>query len=347
MFVLKKTVDVVIPAYNEVECIGRTIEALFAQLACLSYRFELIVVDDGSTDGTAEVVKTYMSRLPITLVALTRNFGKETALLAGLDHARGDATVLMDADLQHPVEIIERFLAHWEAGYECVYAVKEHRRGESWSKRLLAKAFYSSLNSGSRLRVVPDALDFRLLDRAAVRALCSIRERVRFTKGLYSWLGLRSIEVPLAPPERAAGRSRFDAASLIRLGWDGLTSFSDLPLRVSAMVGGAVASIAVAYALYIAARTLVFGIEIPGWATLTVAVTFLSGLQILFLGVLGQYVRNVFIETKQRPNYLLREVVGLAAQLREAQRAGELPAGHDDELELRHARRRADRTAAA
>jgi glycosyltransferase involved in cell wall biosynthesis len=343
----KKTIDVVIPAYNEEAGIARTIEKLFAQVARLPYRFELIVVDDGSSDRTVAVVREHMVRFPITLVALTRNFGKEAALLAGLDHARGDATILMDADLQHPVELIERFLAEWEAGYECVYAVKEHRRGESWLKRVLTKAFYLGLNGGSKLKIVPNALDFRLLDRVAVRALCAIRERVRFTKGLYAWLGLRSVGIPLAPPERIAGSTRFDRRALLRLGWDGLTSFSDLPLRASAIVGGSVAVAAVVYGLYVVARTLVFGIDVPGWATLTVAVTFLSGLQILFLGVLGQYVRNVFIETKQRPNYLLREVAGLGAHRLYAPATDTAPRADGDPVPPLHDHRQSGRVAAA
>jgi glycosyltransferase involved in cell wall biosynthesis len=301
------------PAYNEASCIGRTIETLFECLSESRYRFELIVVDDGSSDWTAEVVKSYLDRYPITLLGLTRNFGKEAALLAGLDCARGDATIVMDADLQHPIALIARFLAHWEAGYQCVYGVKQHRRGEALPKRWLTKLFYLVLNAGSSLRIPPDAVDFRLLDKAAVRALCSIRERVRFTKGLYAWLGFRTIAVPFVPEARAAGTSRFNAASLLRLGWDGLTSFSDLPLRVAGVIGATVAGGALLYGLFIVARTIAFGIDIPGWATLTVAITFLSGLQMLFLGVLGEYVRNVFIETKNRPIYLVRELVGCAA----------------------------------
>jgi glycosyltransferase involved in cell wall biosynthesis len=309
----KRTIDVVIPAFNEEACIGRAIETLFAKTAGSSYRFELIIVDDGSADRTAEIVASYLDRYPITLVRLTRNFGKETALLAGLDQARGDATIIMDADLQHPVDLIERFIALWEEGYECVYGMKEHRRNESFLKRFFTRIFYLGINRGSGVKVVPNALDFRLLDRAAVRALCALRERVRFTKGLYAWLGFRSIGVPFVPAERAGGQSHFGGRSLIRLGWDGWTSFSDLPLKFSGVVGAIVATASVGYGIWITVRTWIFGVDLPGWATLTVAITFLSGLQLLFLGVLGQYVRNVFIETKNRPNYLVREVVHSAA----------------------------------
>lgn len=314
----RKTIDIVMPAYNEACCIGRTIETLFGELEGSRYRFEVIVVDDGSSDETAAVVKTYINRYPITLISLTRNFGKETALLAGLDCASGDATIIMDADLQHPIALIPKFLEQWEAGYECVYGVKRHRHGETLLKRLCAKAFYFGVNGGSDVRIPPDAVDFRLLDKAAVQALCAIRERVRFTKGLYAWLGFRSIGIPFVPAARTGGASRFGTSSLLRLGWDGLISFSELPLRVLGLAGAAVAAAAVLYGLYIAARTIVFGIDVPGWATLTVALTFLGGLQILFLWVLGEYVRNVFIETKQRPNYFVRERVGRAASNRSA-----------------------------
>ena len=309
----KRTIDVVIPAFNEEACIGRAIESLFARGADTGYRFELIVVDDGSTDRTADIVEGYFDRYPITLVRLTRNFGKETALLAGVDQARGDATIIMDADLQHPVELIDRFVALWSEGYECVYGVKEHRRNEGLLKRFFTRIFYLGLNRGSGVKVVPNALDFRLLDRAAVRALCALRERVRFTKGLYAWLGFRSIGVPFVPAERAGGKSHFSGRSLLRLGWDGWTSFSDLPLKFSGAIGAIVATASVGYGAWITVRTWIFGVDLPGWATLTVAITFLSGLQLLFLGVLGQYVRNVFIETKNRPNYLVREVAHSAA----------------------------------
>ena len=305
----KRIIDVVIPAFNEEACIGRAIETLFDRVSGSRYRFELIVVDDGSIDRTAEIVKSYLDRFPVTLVELTRNFGKETALLAGLDQARGDATIIMDADLQHPVELIERFIALWEEGYECVYGVKEHRRDEGLLKRFFTRIFYLGINRGAGVKVVPNALDFRLLDRAAVRALCALRERVRFTKGLYAWLGFRSIGVPFVPAERAGGKSHFGGRSLVRLGWDGWTSFSDLPLKFSGVVGAIVAAASVGYGCWITVRTWIFGVDLPGWATLTVAITFLSGLQLLFLGVLGQYVRNVFIETKNRPNYLVREIV--------------------------------------
>jgi glycosyltransferase involved in cell wall biosynthesis len=305
----RKTVAVLIPAYNEERNIGVVLERLFASLRDPRYRLEVIVVDDGSQDRTAEVVRGYCDRHPVTLLSLSRNFGKETALLAGLDRARADATIIMDADLQHPVELIPRFLEEWEAGYKCVYAVRENRRAEPLAKTLLVKLFYWLVNYDSKFRIEPNAVDFRLLDRAAVDALRSVRERVRFTKGLYAWVGFKSKGIPFLPDARHEGKSKFTSRSLFRLGWDGLTSFSDLPLRLSSIVGFLVSLGSLVYAGWIWVRTLAFGIDVPGWATLVVAVTFLSGVQMLFFGILGQYIRNIFLETKGRPSYVLAEVV--------------------------------------
>ena len=302
-----RLIDFVMPALNEGKCIARTIKALFEAVAGLPYRFELIVVDDGSTDDTAGIVERFEKRFPIRLVQLTRNFGKETALLAGLDLARGDATIIIDADLQHPVAVIGEFLEYWREGYDCVYAVRKDRDDESILKRLFTRLFYYGVNRGAPVRIPRNALDFRLLDRSAVEALCSMRERVRFTKGLYAWLGFRNLAVPVAPAPRHGGESHFDFNALRRLGWDGLTSFSDWPLRLAGSVGLLVASASMAYGVYEAVRTLIFGVDVPGWATITVAVCFVGGLQLLFLGVLGQYVRSIFIESKQRPNYLVRD----------------------------------------
>ena len=313
-----KTIDIVIPAFNEEGNIARAIETLFTRLAPLPYRFELIVVDDGSRDRTAEIAAGFVGRHPVRVVRLTRNFGKENALLAGLDLARGAATILMDADLQHPVEMIPEFLAKWEQGFEIVYAVKASRQGESLLKRVATAAFYAGVNRGGDIEIPANAVDFRLLDAAAVRALCAIRERVRFTKGLYAWLGFRTVSMPFTAAERLTGHTTFNRRRLSRLGWDGLTSFSDFPLRAMSVIGALFAFAAVPYAVWIAIRTLAYGVDVRGWATLTVATMLLGGLQLLFLGVLGQYIRNVFIETKQRPNYLIREIVdadaGVAAQ---------------------------------
>lgn len=314
-----KTVDVLIPAFNEERNIGPLIEKIFATLNDPRFRIEVIVVDDGSEDRTADAVAEYCERYPVTLLSLSRNFGKETALLAGLDYTSADATVIMDADLQHPVELIPHFLAEWEAGYQSVYAVKEHRRAEPLARTLLVKLFYLLVNYDSKFRIEPNAVDFRLLDRAVVAALRTVRERVRFMKGLYAWVGFRSKGIAFVPDARSTGKSKFSSRSLLRLGWDGLTSFSDLPLRLSTVVGFLISLGSLVYGGWIWVRTLAFGIDVPGWATLVVAVTFLSGVQMLFLGILGQYIRNIFLETKGRPSYVVGAVVTSPRSVRRAE----------------------------
>jgi glycosyltransferase involved in cell wall biosynthesis len=302
-------VTVVVPAYNEAQTLAELVRRVFTVPDQSKHRFDLVIVDDGSGDATATVAKEQARHYPITLVQLARNFGKEAALLAGLDHASGDAVIIMDADLQHPASLIDEFLEHWHEGYDSVYALRIDRSDESFLKRALTRLFYGIINANSDVRIVPNALDFRLLDRKVVAALTSLRERVRFTKGLYAWVGYRSIGIPFVPAPREDGNSRFSIAALARLAWDGITSFSDLPLRLSAIVGVVVASLSVAYAVYIAVRTLIFGADVPGWATLTVATLFLSGLQMLFLGVIGEYIRNIYRETKHRPSYVVAELV--------------------------------------
>jgi glycosyltransferase involved in cell wall biosynthesis len=303
------------PAYNEAGSIAMVLRQIFEQLVESHYRFEVVVVDDGSEDATADIVTAFLDRYPVTLLSLTRNFGKEAALLAGLDHAQGDAVVLMDADLQHPVALIPEFLRHWEQGYQCVYGVRQHREDESLLKRIGSKAFYGLLNAGAKTPIPANALDFRLLDKSMVQALRQVRERVRFTKGLYAWLGYRSIGIPFVPAVRYRETTRFGVGSLLKLGWDGLTSFSDLPLRVAGLTGFVVASTALGYGALIGLRTIFFGVDVPGWATLTDGIMFLSGLQMIFLGVIGEYIRNIYIEAKQRPNYVIRERLLSAASV--------------------------------
>lgn len=301
-------VDVVMPALNEERCIRESVEVLFEAAKRIPYRIELVVVDDGSTDQTAAIVRQLQRVYPVRLVSLTRNFGKEAALLAGLDHTSGAATILMDADLQHPVETLSEFLSHWEAGWDCVYAVREGRTDETRAKRVFTWLFYRLINRGAAHQIPRNALDFRLLDRKVVEALCSLREHVRFTKGLYAWLGFRSIAVPVAVAPRHSNVSRFNLGKLMQLGWDGLTSFSDWPLRASGAIGLLVASASIAYGAFITLRTLLLGVDVPGWATITVVLSFLGGLQLMFLGILGQYVSNIFVESKQRPNYLVADL---------------------------------------
>ena len=303
---------IVMPAHNEQDNIRASIEKINEAFLALDYDFEIIIVDDGSKDNTVNEIKSILQGYPVRLIKLSRNFGKEHAIIAGLDHADADAVILMDADLQHPMEMLPEFLDKWQQGYDIVYGYREDRRDESWHKRLFTRIFYTLLNSGAEIKIEPGALDFRLLDRRVVEALCSLRERVRFTKGLYAWVGYKSIGIAFMPNQRYAGESSFNRKSLLKLGWDGLTSFSDLPLKMMSSAGAIISFSAVCYAFYIFARTVICGVDLPGWATLTVAISFLGGIQLLSLGVMGYYIRNIFIETKQRPNYIVEEEIASA-----------------------------------
>lgn len=303
---------IVMPAHNEQDNIRASIEKISEAFLALDYDFEIIIVDDGSKDNTVNEIKNILQGYPVRLIKLSRNFGKEHAIIAGLDHADADAVILMDADLQHPMEMLPEFLDKWQQGYDIVYGYREDRRDESWHKRLFTRIFYTLLNSGAEIKIEPGALDFRLLDRRVVEALRSLRERVRFTKGLYAWVGYRSIGIAFMPNQRYAGESSFNRKSLFKLGWDGLTSFSDLPLKMMSSAGAIISFSAVCYAFYIFARTVICGVDLPGWATLTVAISFLGGIQLLSLGVMGYYIRNIFIETKQRPNYIVEEEIASA-----------------------------------
>ncbi len=303
---------IVMPAHNEQDNIRASIEKINEAFLALDYDFEIIIVDDGSKDNTVNEIKSILQGYPVRLIKLSRNFGKEHAIIAGLDHADADAVILMDADLQHPMEMLPEFLDKWQQGYDIVYGYREDRRDESWHKRLFTRIFYTLLNSGAEIKIEPGALDFRLLDRRVVEALCSLRERVRFTKGLYAWVGYKSIGIAFMPNQRYAGESSFNRKSLFKLGWDGLTSFSDLPLKMMSSAGAIISFSAVCYAFYIFARTVICGVDLPGWATLTVAISFLGGIQLLSLGVMGYYIRNIFIETKQRPNYIVEEEIASA-----------------------------------
>lgn len=303
---------IVMPAHNEQDNIRASIEKINEAFLALDYDFEIIIVDDGSKDNTVNEIKSILQGYPVRLIKLSRNFGKEHAIIAGLDHADAAAVILMDADLQHPMEMLPEFLDKWQQGYDIVYGYREDRRDESWHKRLFTRIFYTLLNSGAEIKIEPGALDFRLLDRRVVEALRSLRERVRFTKGLYAWVGYKSIGIAFMPNQRYAGESSFNRKSLFKLGWDGLTSFSDLPLKMMSSAGAIISFSAVCYAFYIFARTVICGVDLPGWATLTVAISFLGGIQLLSLGVMGYYIRNIFIETKQRPNYIVEEEIASA-----------------------------------
>ena len=297
----------VIPAYNEAGNIAEVIARVHAEATRLDLSHEILIVDDGSSDDTCAEAMDAGTRAPVRVLRLSRNFGKEQAIMAGLGSALGDAVVILDADLQEPLSYFEAMLRHYQNGYEMVYAVRAHRRDEPRAKRAFTHVFYKMLSLGSRVSIPADARDFRLMDRRVVDALRALPERDRFMKGLYGWVGFRSIAVPIEIEPRQSGTSKFKFAGLFRLALTGLTSFTDWPLRMWTGIGMAIASLSIIYGGWIALRTLLFGVDVQGWSTLVVAVCLLGGVQLISIGVLGEYLARVFTEVKGRPGFIIAE----------------------------------------
>lgn len=302
--------SVVCPAYNEAQNLPALFAAVGAVLDAAEQPFELVIVNDGSTDDTMPVLRDLKTRHPnTTIVDLSRNFGKEIAMTAGLDHARGDAVVILDADLQHPPELLPQMIAGWCEGYDVVYGVRIGRDGEGWLRRSTARAFYRTMGKFGRVEIPENAGDFRLLSRKAVSAVITLREHHRFMKGVFAWVGFptRAIAFDVAP--RAAGTSSFSLWKLWNFSLEGLTSHTLAPLKVSTYLGLVVAFLAFLYGSYVVIKTLLFGDPVPGFPTLVTLVLFLGGVQLVVLGIIGEYLGRVFNETKQRPLYFTNEVV--------------------------------------
>ncbi|MFE1601719.1 glycosyltransferase family 2 protein [Methylobacterium sp. ID0610] len=306
--------SVVIPVYNESANIGALLGRLLPVLERITPAFEVVFVDDGSRDDTAAVIARQNAREPrVGAVSFSRNFGKEVAIAAGLDHARGRAVVLMDADLQHPPELIETFVERWREGNVMVYAQRVDRDGESALRRGFARLFYRLFARFGEMPLPEGAGDFRLIDRKGVEVLRALPERARFSKGLYSWIGFRSVGVPYVVAARHEGESKWSFRKLFRFAFDGITSFSTVPLRVWTYLGGAIAALAILAALYFIAEYLFWGPNVPGFASLIVSVMFFSGVQLMSLGIIGEYIGRIFAEVKRRPLYVVAERIGPAA----------------------------------
>ncbi len=306
--------SIVVPAFNEASGLGAFWARLSAALAELALPAEVIFVDDGSTDETlAQLVSLRHADPRVRIVSLSRNFGKEIALTCGLDHARGDAAVPIDADLQHPPELIAELVREWRAGNDIVIALRRDRGTDSAGRRFASWLFHRVFTGIASVPVTRDAGDFRLLSRPVVDAIRSLPERTRYMKGLYAWVGFRQAVVSYDVEPRAAGRSKWSLWRLWKLAVDGITSFSAVPLKIWSLVGLAFALAAFAYGGYFVVRTILYGADVPGFPSLMVMILLLGGLQLLSLGVIGEYLGRVYDEVKGRPLYVVRRRIGFDA----------------------------------
>jgi glycosyltransferase involved in cell wall biosynthesis len=318
--------SVVVPMFNEAAGILLLHERLARVMDGLRESWEVIYVNDGSRDATLSVVEALRAREPrVAVVNLSRNFGKEIATTAGLDHARGEAVIVIDADLQDPPEVIPELVAVWREGYDMVYARRRVRQGETWLKTRTALLFYRLMRNWGQVELPPDAGDFRLMSRRAVDALLTLREQHRFMKGLFAWVGFPSKPVLYDRAPRAAGTTKWNWWKLWNLAIEGFTSFSVLPLKLATYVGAAVALVAALFGVVVVVRTLVWGDSPAGYPSLLVVVLLLGGTQLIFLGVIGEYLGRVFNETKQRPLYLVERYL----PSRPANAAGEADTNSD------------------
>lgn len=307
--------SIVVPVKDEQEAVAPFVARLGEVLAALDdpagQSYEILFIDDGSHDATLLAIRAAIGRDPrVRALSLSRNFGKEAALSAAIDHACGAAVVPKDVDLQDPPEALGDMLRQWRAGFDIVYGVRDDRQTDSLPKRLSADLYYRASNWLSQDKIPEHAGDFRLLDRKVVDVIRAMPERNRFMKGLFAWAGFTSTSVHYRRAARAVGTTKFRYWKLWTLAIDGITSSSTVPLRVWSYLGGSVALVAMAYAMFILVRTLLYGVDVPGYASLLTAILLLGGLQLLSLGVLGEYVGRIMVETKARPIYVVRETLG-------------------------------------
>ncbi|MCB5176334.1 MULTISPECIES: glycosyltransferase family 2 protein [Microvirga] len=308
--------SVIIPVHNESANIAPLCGRLLPVLNRITSRWEVIFVDDGSRDDTLDLIRAQSLKEPrIGAVSFSRNFGKEIAIAAGLDHARGDAVVIADADLQHPPEMIETFVERWKEGYDMVYGQRTDRSDETRAKRGFAHLFYRLFARFGEIELPPGAGDFRLIDRKGVDVLRALGEKARFSKGLYAWIGFKSTGVPFVVEERLHGATKWSFRKLFRFAFDGIAAFSTAPLRIWTYLGFLISFLAIATAVYFLVRTMLFGTDLPGFPSLIVSVMFFSGIQLMSLGIIGEYVGRIFAEVKRRPLYVVSERLGGAAEV--------------------------------
>lgn len=307
-----KKISILIPCYNE----EASLPILYAELvkvmdSCKSYDWEVLFVNDGSRDNTLSIIKDLRQKdSRISYVDLSRNFGKENAMLAGFDYVTGDCMVIMDADLQHPPYVIPTMLEKWEQGYDDVYAKRITRGKETWLRKKASLLFYSLLQKTTRIEILQNVGDFRLLDRCCIEALKSLRESERYTKGMFCWIGFKKTSVDFEQKDRIAGKSSWNFLGLFNLAIEGITSFTTTPLRLSSILGFIIAILSFALMLFHFIKALIWGDPIQGFPTLVVIILFLGGIQLLSIGILGEYIGRIFNESKSRPVYIAREYNG-------------------------------------
>ena len=313
----KKRISVVVPIFNEAHCIEPFFNRLIPILKSLPFNYEIVCVDDGSQDESVALIQSWMSKdSGIKLIKLTRNFGKERALAAGIDYASGHAVIPIDSDLQDPPEVIPALLDEWQKGFDMVIATRNNRPGDSVVKRQSARWFYRIMNRFSEVSIPANAGDFRLMDRRVVNALKSLPESTRFHKGLFAWLGFKTASVEYERPERVGGVSKWNYWKLWNYALDGVFAFSTAPLKLWSYVGAITASAGFIYALFIIVKTIAFGVDVPGYASLLVLFLTLNGFCLIGIGVVGEYVGRIFTEVKNRPLYLVDEILNHENSLR-------------------------------
>jgi len=308
-----KLVSIIIPCYNEESNLLLLFESLCSFInQQSSYQWQILLIDDGSKDQTLhrlEQIREKDNRF--CYISLSRNFGKENAMLAGFDYVKGDCCVIMDADLQHPIEVIPKMLKLWEEGYDDVYAKRKDRGKETWLRKKLSLTYYKILQKIANVDILPNVGDFRLLDRKCINALKELRETQRYTKGLYCWIGYKKKEVEFEQGDRKQGVSSFNYHKLFNLAIEGITSYSTAPLRISTLLGIFVSFAAFLYMCYVFFKTIILGEPVHGFPTLIIVILFLGGVQLLSLGIIGEYLGRIFLETKHRPIYIINEKKGI------------------------------------
>lgn len=308
-------ISVIVPFYNEAENVRPLFERLVPVLEALTYTWEVIAIDDGSRDGTCDALRSVHDYYPeVRIIRFSRNFGKEAALSAGLARAQGQSVLIIDGDLQHPPETLYEMLRVQDRGVDMVYAIRRSRRTEGTLRSGCSTLYYRVFSMTSEIAIPPNASDFRLMSRRVVDALNAVPEQTRFMKGLYAWVGFTQEAVFYEAGARTNGRSKWSLTKLMGYAWNGIISFSVAPLRFWSLVGSVIAALALIYAIWIGVSTLAFGRDVPGYATLAVAIFFLGGLQLLSIGVLGEYIARIFAETKRRPLFVIEETTGFESE---------------------------------